>query len=68
MLGMIGCFGENCMSVSPEGSQVSVHPSSDRQVPELIASIARAGNPEGTAAMWIRDRLDGLRNDEDFAQ
>ncbi|BFO18320.1 hypothetical protein SHKM778_47080 [Streptomyces sp. KM77-8] len=29
--------------------------------------MARAGNPRGTAAMWVRDRLDGLFTDADFA-
>src|SRR3954468_13942752 len=28
--------------------------------------IARASNPRGTTAMWVRDRLDGLWRDEDF--
>ncbi|MFF8592968.1 hypothetical protein ACF061_16305 [Streptomyces sp. NPDC015220] len=34
--------------------------------PPLTARVARAGNPHDTTAMWIRDRLDGLWNDEDF--
>ncbi|MFB7476846.1 transposase [Kitasatospora sp. NPDC056184] len=29
--------------------------------------MARASNPGGTTAMWVRDRLDGLWRDEDFA-
>ncbi|MGA5506141.1 hypothetical protein [Streptomyces umbrinus] len=29
--------------------------------------MARASNPRGTAAMWVRDRLDGLFTDADFA-
>jgi hypothetical protein len=37
------------------------------EVPELTARVARASNPAGTTAMWVRDRLDGLRDDEDFA-
>ncbi len=36
------------------------------EVPELTARVARAGNPAGTTAMWVRDRLDGLWDDEDF--
>jgi Transposase domain (DUF772) len=28
--------------------------------------VARASNPAGTTAMWVRDRLDGLWADEDF--
>ena len=37
------------------------------QVPSLTARVARASNPAGTTAMWVRDRLDGLWCDEDFA-
>ncbi|GAA3378589.1 hypothetical protein GCM10020367_58710 [Streptomyces sannanensis] len=33
----------------------------------MTAQIARASNPGGTTAMWVRDRLDGLWCDEDFA-
>jgi hypothetical protein len=33
----------------------------------LTAQIARASNPGGTTAMWVRDRLDGLWRDKDFA-
>jgi transposase len=29
--------------------------------------MARASNPSGTTAMWVRDRLDGLWDDRDFA-
>ncbi|WP_404199974.1 hypothetical protein [Streptomyces tauricus] len=29
--------------------------------------MARASNPRGTAAMWVRDRLDELFADEDIA-
>ncbi|MFJ9618390.1 transposase [Streptomyces noursei] len=29
--------------------------------------IARASNPDGTTAMWVRDRPNGLWHDEDFA-
>jgi transposase len=36
-------------------------------VPPLTAQVARASNPRGTTAMWIRDRLEGMWNDEDFA-
>ncbi|MFG6201834.1 hypothetical protein [Nonomuraea sp. JJY05] len=45
-----------------------VRPRSALKVAELTAQVARASNPRGTPAMWIRDRLDGLWNDEDFAQ
>ncbi len=40
---------------------------SGRIVPLLTAKMARARNPRGPAAMWIRDRLDELFVDEDFA-
>ncbi|MFC4885307.1 transposase [Streptomyces beijiangensis] len=33
----------------------------------MTARVARASNPQGTTAMWVRDRLDGLWRDEDFA-
>nr|UUL71905.1 transposase-like protein [Streptomyces tumemacerans] len=29
--------------------------------------MARASNPGGTTAMWVRDHLGGLWRDEDFA-
>ena len=32
----------------------------------MTAQVARASNPGGTTAMWVRDRLDGLWCDEDF--
>ena len=46
---------------------MSVRPRPGADVPELTARIARASNPEGTTAMWVRDRLEGLWSDEDFA-
>lgn len=46
---------------------MSLRPRSGEQVPSLTAQIARASNPDGTTAMWVRDRLDGLWHDEDFA-
>jgi transposase len=45
---------------------VSVRPRIGAEVPELTARVARASNPGGTTAMWVRDRLDGLWRDEDF--
>ncbi|WP_405682306.1 IS1182 family transposase [Streptomyces sp. NBC_01238] len=33
----------------------------------MTTRVARASNPKGTTAMWVRDRLDGLWCDEDFA-
>lgn len=46
---------------------MSLHPRSGGQVPSLTAQIARASDPGGTTAMWVRDQLDGLWCDEDFA-
>ena len=46
---------------------MSVRPRLGVEVPELTARVARASNPAGTTAMWVRDRLDGLWDDEDFA-
>ena len=45
---------------------MSVRPRPGAEVPALTARIARAGNPGGTAAMWVRGRLGGLWQDEDF--
>ena len=38
-----------------------------RLIPPLTVRMARASNPRGTAAMWMRDRPDGLFTHEDFA-
>ncbi|MEU7363907.1 transposase, partial [Streptomyces olivaceoviridis] len=46
---------------------MSLRPRSGEQVPSLTAQVARASNPGGTTAIWVRDRLDGLWCDEDFA-
>ena len=46
---------------------MSICPRLGVEVPELTARVARASNPAGTRAMWVRDRLDGLWDDEDFA-
>ncbi|GAU70617.1 Clp family protein [Streptomyces sp. NBRC 110611] len=40
---------------------------SGRVIPSLTARMARASDLRGTAAMWVRDRLDGLFADGDFA-
>jgi hypothetical protein len=45
-----------------------VRPCPGSKIPELTARVARASNPHGTAAMAIRDHLDGLWSDEDFAR
>lgn len=46
---------------------MSLQPHSGAEIPPLTARVARAANAKGTTAMWIRDRLDGLWRDEDFA-
>jgi transposase len=46
---------------------MSIRPCLGVEVPELTVRVARASNPAGTTAMWVRDRLDGLWADEDFA-
>lgn len=46
---------------------LSLRPRSGEQVPPLTARIARASNPGGTTAMWVRNQLDGLWCDQDFA-
>ncbi|MFF2367804.1 transposase [Streptomyces sp. NPDC058122] len=47
---------------------LSLRPRCGEQVPSLTAQIARASNPGSTTAMRVRDRLDGLWCDEDFAE
>ncbi|MFJ9034779.1 hypothetical protein ACIRQP_41460 [Streptomyces sp. NPDC102274] len=32
----------------------------------MTSRVARAGDAGGRAAVWVRDRLDGLWQDEDF--
>jgi hypothetical protein len=46
---------------------VSLRARPGEQVPSSTAQVARASNPNGTTAMRVRDRLDGLWRDEDFA-
>jgi hypothetical protein len=46
---------------------MSVRPRLGAEVPVLTVRVARASNPAGTTAMWVRDRLDGLWGGEDFA-
>ena len=36
---------------------MSIRPRLGVEVPELTARVARASNPAGTTAMWVRDRL-----------
>lgn len=44
---------------------MSLQPRPGAEIPALTVRVARASNPHTTTAMWIRDRLDGLF-DEDF--
>ncbi|MET7621739.1 hypothetical protein [Streptomyces sp. NPDC005408] len=44
-----------------------LHPHSGARIPPRTALVARASNPGGTTATWVRDRLDGPWSDEDFA-
>ncbi|WP_222932839.1 transposase [Nocardia yunnanensis] len=46
---------------------MSLGPGPVKTVPPLTARVARASNPHGTTAMWIRDRLETLWSNEDFA-
>jgi hypothetical protein len=36
-------------------------------IPAQTMRVAWASNPKGTPAIWIRDRLEGLFTDDDFA-
>jgi hypothetical protein len=45
---------------------VAMGHNSGRTIPAETARAAWASNPQGTPAMWIRDRLDGLFPDSDF--
>ncbi|HEY6411451.1 MAG TPA: transposase, partial [Ktedonobacteraceae bacterium] len=45
---------------------MSLFPQAMGPVPEETARIARAANPRGTLAMWLRDEVGGIYSDEDF--
>jgi transposase len=45
---------------------MSMFPQAMGPVPEETARIARAANPKGTLAMWLRDELGAIYTDEDF--
>ena len=47
--------------------QLLLRPGFSERVPSLTAQIARASIPGGTTTMWVKDLLDGLWCDEDFA-
>jgi transposase len=46
---------------------MTMYPQEIGPIPEETARIARAANPKGTLAMWLRDELGALYTDEDFA-
>lgn len=60
------CSGLFCRPMQLSRCPLSLSRSGE-QIPSLTVRVARASNPGGTTAMWVRDRLDGLRCDEDFA-
>jgi len=45
---------------------MTMFPQAIGPIPEETARIARAANPKGTLAMWLRDELGGMYTDEDF--
>lgn len=59
--------GSGAVSAVGEVTAVVMGSWSGRVIPPLTVRMARASNPRGTAAMWVRDRLDGLFTDDDFA-
>jgi transposase len=46
---------------------MTMFPQAIGPIPEETARIARAANPKGTLAMWLRDELGAMYTDEDFA-
>jgi transposase len=46
---------------------MTLFPQAIGPIPEETARIARAANPKGTLAMWLRDALGAIYTDEDFA-
>jgi len=46
---------------------MSMYPQAIGPIPEETARIARAANPKGTLAMWLRDELGAIYTDEEFA-
>lgn len=55
------------MASSVEVVAVSLRPESHQRIPAWTVRTARAACPKGTPAMLIRDRLDVLFEDEEFA-
>ncbi|MER7708852.1 transposase [Kitasatospora sp. NPDC097605] len=50
-----------------DACEMSVRPHLGTEDLVLTARMARASNPGGTTAMWVRDRIHGQWRDEDFA-
>jgi transposase len=46
---------------------MTLFPQAIGPIPEETARIARAANPKGTLAMWLRDELGAIYTDADFA-
>ena len=46
---------------------MTMYPQTIGPIPEETARIARAANPKGTLAMWLRDELGAIYSDEEFA-
>ena len=46
---------------------MSMYPHEIGTIPAETARIARAANPKGTLAMWLRDELGAIYRDEEFA-
>src|SRR5260370_30957474 len=46
---------------------MTLFPQAIGPIPEETARIARAANPKGTLAMWLRDGLGAIYTDEEFA-
>src|SRR5260221_10150957 len=46
---------------------MTLFPQAIGPIPEETARIARAANPKGTLAMWLRDGLGAMYTDEEFA-
>ena len=45
---------------------MSMYPQALGPIPAETARIARAANPKGTLAMWLRDELGAIYTDADF--
>ena len=46
---------------------MTLFPQAMGPIPEETRRIARAANPKGTLAMWLRDELGAVYTDEEFA-